>query len=298
MSRIIKRRKFIKQGTVLTAGVIGGLPFMPSILTAKTIPDIYVVHGDQCYDNTVKAINGLGGMSQFVTRGSKVGLLVNHAFLNIGAHVHPDMTVAIARMCFDAGAAEVRLIKSPSMGYFNRASKDHQAKDVIREIKDPSDDYKTIAIKDGIALKEAEVMKELLESDVFINTAIVKNHSETFITAILKNMMGSAPFSTCRKFHDGDDHLAQCIADINLVRKPDLCVVDALKILATGGPIGPGLIKDTRKIYAGRDPLAMDTYGSVLLGLDPKEIKMLEFAAKHELGINDIHQIVFEEIDG
>ena len=298
MSSRITRRVFIKQGMLLAGGMLGGLALKPAVAGAAAKPDIFVVQGTNYYDNTIKAVDGVGGIDQIVTRGSRVGLLVNLSFMNIGAHVHPDMTVAIARMCFDAGAKEVVLIKSPAWGYYRRARSDKQSKDVIKQLKSPSGDYKKISIKGAVALTKASIMKDLLECDVFINTAIVKSHSATFITAGLKNMMGSAPFSTCLYFHKGKDqkHLAQCIADINLVRKPDLCVMDATEVLATGGPHGPGLVKRPRKIFAGRDPVAIDTYSTRLLGIDPQRILMLDYAARHGLGKKDLNKVRIKEI--
>lgn len=301
MSKKITRRSFIRQGAVFTGGVVGGMALGYATPIPAAEPDIFVVRGTNYYDNTIQAINGLGGLDSLVTRGTTVGLLVNLAFLNIGAHVHPDMTIAIARMCYDAGAKEVILIKSPPWRYYSRARSDSNAKEVIKKLKDPSKVYKKIPVKGGIAIKEAEIMRDLLECDVFINTAIVKNHSATFITAVLKNMMGSAPFSTCRKFHKGGlfssdpIHLAQSIADINLIRKPDLCVMDATEVLASGGPHGPGLIKRPHKVFAGRDPVAVDTYATRLLGIDPKEILMLDYAARHGLGQKDLDRVTIRE---
>ena len=168
---------------------------------------------------------------------------------------------------------------------------------MIRLLKYPSGDYETVSIKGALALKSADIMKNLLECDVFINTAIVKSHSATYITAALKNMMGSAPFSTCRRFHRSDQiHLAQCIADINLVRRPDLCVMDATEVLATGGPRGPGLVKRPRKVFAGRDPVAVDTYATELLGVDPKRVLMLDYASRHGLGQKDLKKVRITEI--
>lgn len=302
MYKKITRRAFIKQGTVLAGGVLGGVALGQVMPAAAAEPDIFVVQGTNYFDNTIQAIEGLGGMDSIVSRGSRVGLLVNLAFLNIGAHVHPDMTIAIARMCYDAGATEVILIKAPPWGYYRRARSDRMAKEVIRELKSPTKVFKRVPVKGGIALKEAEIMQDLLECDVFINTAIVKSHSDTFITAVLKNMMGSAPFSTCLKFHKGGlfsgdpNHLAQSIADINLIRKPDLCVMDATEVLATGGPHGPGLLKRPHKVFAGRDPVAVDTYATRLLGIDPKEILMLDYASRHGLGQKDLNKVLIKEI--
>ncbi len=297
MSGKITRRAFIKQGMYLAGGVLGGMGLGPATTGAVAKPDIFVVKGTNYYHNTIKAVDGLGGINRIVSKGSRVGLLVNLSFLNIGAHVHPDMTVAIARMCFDAGAKDVILIKSPHCGYYRRARSDKQAKDVIRQLKSPSGDYKTVPIKGALALELADIMKDLLECDVFINTAIVKSHSATYITAALKNMMGSATFSTCSMFHLGDQyHLAQCIADINLIRRPDLCVMDATEVLATGGPRGPGLVKQLRKVFAGRDPVAVDTYATRLLGRDPKRILMLDYASRHGLGQKDLRKVRIREV--
>lgn len=290
----ITRRAFIKLGMLLTGGALSGVNLGHAV---EAKPDISVVQGANYFDNTIKALDGLGGMERIVSRGSKVGLLVNHSFMNIGAHVHPDMTVAIARMCFDAGAKEVTLIKSAPVLYFRRARSGQDVQDVINMLREPSGKFKTVQIQDGLALKWADIMKDLLECDVFINTAIVKSHSATFITAVLKNMMGSAPFSTCRRFHGkSSKHLAQCIADINLIRKPDLCVMDATEILATGGPVGPGLVKRPHKVFAGRDPVAVDTYGTHLLGIDPKKILMLDYAYRHGLGQKDLSKVRIKEI--
>ena len=297
MSGKITRRLFIKQGMFLAGGVLGGMGLGPATTGAVAKPDIFVVQGTNYFDNTIKAVDGLGGINRIVSKGSRVGLLVNLSFLNIGAHVHPDMTLAITRMCFEAGARDVILIKSPPWGYYRRARSDKQAKDVIKRLKSPSGDYKTLPIKGALALKKAEIMRDLLECDVFINMAIVKSHSATYITAVLKNMMGSAPFSTCRKFHRRDPkHLAQCIADINLVRRPDLCVMDATEVLATGGPRGPGRVKRPLKVFAGSDPVAVDTYATRLLGLDPKRILMLGYASRHGLGQRDLKKVRIREI--
>jgi uncharacterized protein (DUF362 family) len=301
MSNKITRREFIKQGAAVTGGMLGSMVCGRAVPASAAAPDIFVVRGTNYYENTVQAINGLGGMDGIVTRGSRVGLLVNLAFLNIGAHVHPDMTVAIARMCYDAGAKEVILIKSPPWGYYRRTRSDNATREVIRKLNAPRKVYKKITVKGGVALKQAEIMQDLLESDVFINTAIVKNHSATFITAVLKNMMGSASFSTCRKFHKGGlisgdpIHLAQSIADINLIRRPDLCMMDATEVLATGGPRGPGLLRRPHKVFAGRDPVAVDTYATRLLGIDPDKILMLDYAARHGLGQKDLNKILIKE---
>jgi uncharacterized protein (DUF362 family) len=80
----------------------------------------------------------------------------------------------------------------------------------------------------------------------------------------------------------------QCIADINLIRKPDLCVVDSTEFISTNGPFGPGKLIKPQKVVAGTDPVLADAYCCTLLGLDPKNVGMLDKAAKHGLGNADL----------
>jgi uncharacterized protein (DUF362 family) len=72
--------------------------------------------------------------------------------------------------------------------------------------------------------------------------------------------------------------------------------MDATEVLATGGPRGPGLVKRPLKVFAGRDPVAVDAYATRLLGLDPKRILMLDYASRHGLGQKDLRKVRIREI--
>ena len=81
-------------------------------------------------------------------------------------------------------------------------------------------------------------------------------------------------------------HLDQCIADLNTVLKPALCIVDATEFIITNGPFGPGKLHKPKKVVAGVDRVAVDAYCSTLWGLNPKDIFTITMA--HELGIGQI----------
>jgi uncharacterized protein (DUF362 family) len=80
-----------------------------------------------------------------------------------------------------------------------------------------------------------------------------------------------------------------------LVRKPELCVSDATEVLKTGGPAGPGEIIKPMKVFAGVDPVAMDAYGSTLLGLKPESILSTVMAGKHGIGNADLKNVNVKE---
>ncbi|MCL6629792.1 MAG: DUF362 domain-containing protein, partial [Armatimonadetes bacterium] len=105
-------------------------------------------------------------------------------------------------------------------------------------------------------------------------------HGGAVMTASMKNLMG-ANFDRQNWHRLGLD---QCIADYSTAVKPNLIVLDAIRILLTNGPKGPGKTKDVGQIIAGTDPVAIDAYAAKLLGLDPTEVKYISLAADHGLG--------------
>jgi uncharacterized protein (DUF362 family) len=119
-------------------------------------------------------------------------------------------------------------------------------------------------------------------------------------------MMGACSSSTCHRCHFGNppaistlfqgyydkvDILAQSIADLNLVRLPDLCVMDATEILSTNGPDGPGIIKTPLQIVAGTNALAVDMFGVKFLELNPQELLVIKKAQENNLGPTSLKQV-------
>jgi uncharacterized protein (DUF362 family) len=165
-----------------------------------------------------------------------------------------------------------------------------------------------VNIPNGKFLKEADISKTLLNCDVFINVPIVKNHQGTNFTANLKNMMGACSGSTNRYFHKGSkksglfgyyddvEFLSQCIADVNLVRQPNICIVDATEFVTTNGPYGPGELNKAHKIVAGTNCVSVDSFCSTLLGLVPKDVLMIQRAHEHGLGEIDLKKLTIKEI--
>ncbi len=296
MSESITRRSFIKGSTALTVtsilgGSIDGWIHKP-VFAAATI-DIAAVQGADYFQNTIKAVELLGGMGKFVPRQSQVGLLINSPWDNPGSYVRPDIVLAVIRMCREAGAKEIGVFKNLSSGYWKRSTLAEKFTDEIRGINFIGDNHKEAAIPRGRSLKEANVAKALLECDVFINIPIAKDHTGLGFTGALKNMMGLTSFTTNMYFHHGSgklgwyddiDFLAQCIADVNLLRKPDLCIFDGTEVLSTNGPRGPGKILKPQKVFAGVDRVALDVYGANLIGRKGDEIRTSQLAHEHGLG--------------
>jgi len=205
----ITRRNFIQKSATIGASSIIGMPLLQGTVfasnTQRKAVDISVVQGENYFNNTVNAVEQLGGMKKFVSRGSQVGLLINCPHSNPGCHVKPEIVLAVVKMCYDAGAKEIACIKSPSQRYWSRSPMSEKFAEEIKSLKLSQGDFVKYEIKQGLKLKEANIARELLECDIFINIPINKNHEGTRFTGNLKNMMGACPYSTNSFFHNGSN---------------------------------------------------------------------------------------------
>lgn len=299
MIKSINRRSFIKQSMLLgVSSILAGNIFdmMDRLAMAESIPDIAAVKGLDYYRSTIKAVDMLGGMSQFVPRQSKVGLLINSPWHNPGCYTKPEITLAAIRMCYEAGAKEVGVIKSLDNSYWRKSSASDRFQDERKSIRFIGNNFKEIPFPDGQSLKKAEISEGLLECDVLINLPIAKHHDGVRYTGALKNMMGGQSRKTHRFFHfstggsgyyDDLEFLSQCIADLNFVRKPDLIILDGTEMITENGPFGPGRLVKPQTVVAGTDRVAMDVYGANLLGLNGEEI--LTTRKAYELGMGEIN---------
>jgi len=101
----------------------------------------------------------------------------------------------------------------------------------------------------------------------------------------MKNMMGAIGGFRGR-CHVG---LHQNIADMNLVLRADLTILDATRIMVQGGPSGgrPEYVQIKNTIVAGVDPVAIDAYGTLnLFGMHPSDIGYI--VKGHEMGLGEM----------
>lgn len=323
MPRKVNRRSFIKQSAIvgassfLTGGAVScrGQEGQPSTdgQERSDAPErgpnvISVVTGDAYFENTVLAMRQLGGMGRFVSEGSRVAILANPQRNNPGAFTRPAIVAAVVGMCKEAGAQQVACLSwQPEQSWENTGTaqvvKEAGADLNIVDLRDESL-FTPTPVPEGVALKEARVMAELANYDVLIDMPITKDHAGNKFTGTMKNLMGLNSPQSNQFFHQENwetdlsaiAHLEQCIADLNTVITPDLCVVDATEFITTNGPFGPGELARPRKIVAGTDRVAIDAYCCTLWGLVPQDIIAINKAYEHGLGEIDLGKVQFMEI--
>jgi len=139
-----------------------------------------------------------------------------------------------------------------------------------------------------------------VKTDFVISLPVLKAHSHCHITGALKNQFGYLPRRE-RFFIHGFDTLGfsvlgRGIAAVNLIAKPDLFIMDAVKtLIGCQEKRHGGRERDLGYMLASSDPVALDTYGlSLMKGVDPrleetrfKDVYHLKYSMEYGVGSAD-----------
>jgi uncharacterized protein (DUF362 family) len=243
---------------------------------------------------TRKAIEGLGGMRAFVKSGQTVVIKPNictqYRAPAYAATTNPAVVGTLVRLCKQAGARSVRVMDCPIAGL--SVQKAAWSKSGIKTAVEAAGGtmalmsnlrYKTYAIPAhrNRAISSWSVYRDVLECDVLINVPIAKVHSLTRLTLGGKNLLGVA--KSPASLHSG---IGQKVADLASLIKPDLTVVDGMRILVSNGPTGGSLSYVRRKntVIASKDPVAADSRAAHLFGLIGSDIPYVRAMAAIGLG--------------
>jgi uncharacterized protein (DUF362 family) len=154
--------------------------------------------------------------------------------------------------------------------------------------------YQPVKITKGKILKENKVHELILESDVFINVPVLKNHGGATMSLTMKNLMGVV---WDRRFYHAND-LHQCIADFATFRKPDLNVVDGFRVLKRNGPRGVSVadVAEMKYLLLGGDMVALDTAATKVFGIDTKRVKHIGIAEEMGVGTTNLESLNIKRI--
>jgi uncharacterized protein (DUF362 family) len=305
----ITRRQFIRGAAVAAAVPLlsDRLPFYGSLAHAAQESDLVIAKTGSPTQLLQAAMGPLGGMSRFVKKGQRVVIKANIAWARTPEQActnNPELMTALIKMCYDAGAKRVAIWDHTCDNYqftFSRSGLKEAGQKAGADVLSGHgrNVYKQVEIPKGKKLKTAEVLRDVLESDVFINFPLPKQHFATELTLGMKNLMGI--LWDMEQLHKIDLH--QCIADINTLRKPDLVVVDAIRILTTNGPKGPGKTVDPVEVVASTDIVAVDAYAAAYFRnpktgkpYRPEEVRFVKYGYDHGLGEIDLSKVRVKKV--
>jgi uncharacterized protein (DUF362 family) len=297
----ITRRDFIKvslgTGACLGLSCLGFPDLLAQTLEkTESFPDLAVVTNGDPAAMTRQAIELLGGMKKFVSRGDIVVVKPNIGWDRSpeqAADTNPEVVAEVVKMCLESGAKKVRVFdrpcNTPSRCYQNSGIK-KSAQDAGAEVSYVVDSgFSKMKFPKGEVLKEWYMYKPAIEADVLINVPIAKVHGSAKLTLGAKNLMGIMGGDRGQIHWNMDDNLADVA---NFVR-PKLTILDAYRILVKNGPQGGSLkdVQEKKTIIAGTQIASVDAYGTTLFGMKPTDLVCVVKCNKFGLGEIDLDKI-------
>jgi uncharacterized protein (DUF362 family) len=304
----MKRRDFLKSS--LGIGAIAGAGFTlgsygEMLAASNMLPPLYdlvAVKGGEPDVMFEKAIRSLGGMTAFVKKGQKVVVKPNIGWdvsPERGGDTNPKLIYSIVKHCLDAGAKEVFVFDNTCDNWakcYKNSGIEKAVKDAGGKIAPGNSEanYQQVDVKNGKKLKKAKVHELILDSDVFINVPILKNHMAADVTISMKNLMGIV--WDRQYWHRTDLH--QCIADFTTFCKPDLNIVDAYRVMMKNGPRGVSEkdISLMKQMVISKDILAADAASVKIFGKEPEDISYIQIAKEMKLGRTDLKNMKINRI--
>lgn len=302
------RRDFLKGAAALalTAGIAGKLAGADKAVSGEkqssATPDLIALRGGSPGDMFDAGIALLGGISAFVKPGAVVLVKPNIGWdrpPESGADTNPELVGRIVRRCLEAGAKEVVVFDHTCDNWVNsysnsgiKAAVEAAGGKMVSGAVEA--DYREVEIPGAVSMKKTQVHRLVLDCDVFFNVPVLKHHGGAKMTCAMKNFMGVV--WDRRIMHR--ENLQQSIADACLIRRPDLNVVDAFRVMTTGGPRGntSSVVKDLGGLLLSRDIVAADTASAMLAGFPLKPIGHLEAGRKLGLGTTRLDDLAIRRV--
>ncbi len=266
-------------------------------------PDLAIARNGDPEVMTRRAIAALGGMERFVPKGSRVvvkpNICVAYHSYEYAATTNPWVVAAIVKMALEAGARSVEVMDSPFGGTPEQAYQISGIGDLVKAaggemVVMKNMQFQEHEIPGAKNLKTTSINDLIYNADVLINVPVAKDHSLANLTLGMKNLMGA--IQDPGRLHMD---LSECLPDLNMILKPKLTIIDAVRILMANGPTGGDLndVKQTNTVIASPDIVAADSYAAGLFEMQPSELGYLVEGSRRGIGRMDLENLKIEEIN-
>jgi len=261
-----------------------------------TFPDMAIIQGEDPAQLARQAVEELGGMRRFISRGDVVLVKPNIGWDRTpeqAANTNPDVVAEIVRQSLNAGAKRV-IVADVSCNEprrcFQRSGIAEAAQKAGAELilPDPTR-FKEVDLQ-GEVLHAWQVFDPFLNVDKVINIPIAKHHALTGTTLGMKNwygMLGGQRNQLHQRIHESLVDLADFV-------RPTLTIIDSYRVLLRNGPTGGNLddviLKKT--LVASTDPVAVDAYvAKAYWNLEVDALPYLKMAARRGLGTYEFEKL-------
>mgnify|MGYP000954075888 CR=1 FL=1 len=271
--------------------------------TIQTGCDLAVSEGPDPYRNTVKAVEALGGMGRFVSKGAVVVVKPNIGWDRTpeqAANTDPQVVAALVEMCYQAGAKRVNVFDITC----NDARRCYANSGIEKAAKEKgasvyfADTWNIVKAKFPYKspMENWGILRDAVVCDVLINVPVLKHHGLTGLTLSMKNLMGVCA-GIRGLMHPG---IAKKLVDLTDFLSPELTVIDATRVLTRNGPTGGNTADVTvmNKVFASADPTLADAFACSLMKKDPLSVSYIKEAADRQFGNWDVAKANIQNISG
>ncbi len=245
-----------------------------------------------------QSITNIGGLDQFVKRGTRVHVkpnLLTAKSPDKAATTHPSIMKSIVNRVMELGGI-VTIGDSPAG--ISRPIEEYWAITGMEQVAQETGAKLVKLEKKGVIQRSVNgksyfIARAIADADVVINVCKLKTHNLTLYTGAIKNMFGSIPGFRKSEYHKQApkvERFSEIIVDIFSVVRPQLNIMDAVQIMEGNGP-SAGKSRYLGLILASTDAVALDAIAARILGFDDGEILTTEYAYRSGLGEKFIENI-------
>jgi uncharacterized protein (DUF362 family) len=220
----------------------------------------------------------IGGIDKIVKRGDTILLKPNYNTADaFPGSSDPKFVKAVIEMLYEAGAEKVILGERTAFLHSRRVLEQagivKVAEETGAEVRVFGKDgwhalfdrqgWRRVGVPRGRYLRKVSLAREALELQKIVYAPLIKTHHAADFTGAIKLSMGFVkPFFDQIAFHTR--HLREKLAELCLVLKPDLIIMDARKVFISGGP-AKGEVRAPNLILASGSQIAIDVEGVKIL---------------------------------
>ena len=144
--------------------------------------------------------------------------------------------------------------------------------------------------------RKVAVLKDVLDSDVYISLPKMKTHGLTMLSGAVKNNFGllaGAQKSWYHYYSEKPEVFAEILIEMYRLRPPDLVIMDGILAMEGYGPCSPET-RRVNKVLAAADAVALDTVLARMVGFRTDEVPYLRIARDLGIGQTDPDKIDVE----
>jgi len=262
------------------------------------------------------SVSLIGGIKKLVNKSDTILLKPNYNTADpFPGSSDPEFIKAVIDMLYKAGAGKVivgeRTAFLHSRKVLEQAGIVKVAEESGAEVRVFGKDgwhamfdrkgWRRVKILGGQYLRKVSLAKEATEIDKIVYVPLIKTHHAAEFTGAIKLSMGFIkPFFDQITFHARN--LQEKLAELPLVVKPDLIIMDVRKAFITGGP-AKGELREPNLILASGNQVAIDVEGVKILqsypgnGLAGKNVwDLVQIKHAIELGLGPRNEEEYEVV--